>query len=153
MEKRWAWSAAALAVALFVTGCPKSDTEKGGGGGGDMAQPGIGAHVQRGKEKRSLENDLRQLAMFLFNPEAGRTPRSWEELKPTMQRDAPHIVREIEGGEIKVLYNVPLSSENIVAYEVQPDLRGSHVVAMGDGSVHTMPTAQLQAALSRQGAG
>src|SRR5260370_28757248 len=102
----------------------------------------LGKHVQRGKEARSVQNDMRQLATFLFDPEKGRTPKNWEEFKPTI-RQAPNIVKEIEEGQINVLWNTPLSSNTIVAYEVQEDIRGTHIVAMDDGSVHTMTTVQF----------
>jgi hypothetical protein len=137
-----------VAFSLCVAGCPKpeSDTSSSGSTGA----PGIGAHVKRGGEKRSLENDIRQLATFLFDPEKGRTPKNWQAFQPEL-RQAPHIARAIEDKEIIVLWDVPLTSTSIVAYEVTPDLRGNHVVARGDGSVATMATADLQTALKAMG--
>jgi hypothetical protein len=130
----------ALALGATLCGCPKVEPEK----------PGLGAHVARGKEKRSLENDIRQLATFLFDPDAGRTPKNWEAFKPSL-RQAPHLVKAVEDGEVAIIYNVPLGSNTVVAYEREPDLRGSHVVAWGDGRVTTMPTAELDAALKAMG--
>jgi hypothetical protein len=146
-------TAAALLSAAFLTGCPKteSDTSSQGKGG----EPGLGAHVQRGKEKRSLENDIRQLATFMkaYETENGSPPKSWQDFKPYIQREAGHIVREIDAGQINVLWGAPMNSNTIVAYEVEPDIRNSHVVAKGDGSVVTLPSDQLQAALRAQGVG
>ncbi len=139
---------ATVTVTAGVTGCPKpeSSTSSSGGGG----QPGVAAHVVRGKEKRSLENDIRQLATMLYDAEAGRTPKSWNDFKPTLKQ-APHIVKAVEEREIAIHYNIQLGSNVIIAYETQPDLRGSHVVAWGDGRVTTVSTADLDAALTSMG--
>ncbi len=142
------WGAALVAAALVGAGCVKVDTDPG-----TNREPSIGAHVARGKEKRSLENDIRQLATFMmtYYTENGKPPRSWEEFKPYIQRDAPHIVREIDSGQIRVLWGTPMNSNNIIAYEVEPDIRNSHVVARGDGSVVTLTSGDLEAALRNQG--
>src|SRR5262249_12775973 len=152
MRVHGGWLVAAVSAALLLTGCPKPDPETSSSSGAP-GQPGVGAHVVRGKEKRSLENDIRQLAqlMVAYNTENGHPPKSWEEFKPYIQREAGRIVQEIEEQQIAVLWGAPLNSGTIIAYEVQADLRGSHVVARGDGSVVTMPTAQLQAALQGRG--
>ncbi len=142
------WATALVAAALVGAGCVKVDTDPG-----TNREPSIGAHVERGKEKRKLENDIRQLATFMmtYYTENGKPPRSWEEFKPYIQRDAPHIVREIDGGQIRVLWGTPMNSNNIIAYEVEPDLRNSHVVARGDGSVVTLTSGDLNTALRNQG--
>jgi hypothetical protein len=137
-----------LAAALVGAGCVKVNTDPG-----TDREPSIGAHVARGKEKRSLENDIRQLAqlMMTYYTESGKPPRSWEDFKSYIQRDAPHIVREIDGGQIRVLWGTPMDSSHIIAYEVEPDLRNSHVVAHGDASVVTLTSGDLTAALRNQG--
>ncbi len=142
------WGTVLVAAVLGGAGCVKVDTNPAT----DQA-PGIGAHVARGKEKRSLENDIRQLAQFMmtYYTENGKPPRSWEDFKPYIRRDAPHIVREIDDGQIHVLWGTPMDSSHIIAYEVEPDLRNSHVVARGDGSVVTLTTGDLNAELQRQG--
>ena len=142
------WWTVIPAATLVVAGCVKVDTDPG-----TDREPGVGAHVARGKEKRTLENDIRQLATFMmtYYTETGKPPRSWEEFKPYIQRDAPHIVREIDEGKIRVLWGTPMDSSHIIAYEVEPDLRNSHVVARGDSSVVTLTTGDLDAALQNQG--
>jgi hypothetical protein len=138
-------------VAAVMSGCPKieSDTSSSRGGG----QPGIGAHVQRGKEKRSLQNDINQLAKLMqtYEVEFGRVPKTKEEFVTYIQRDAAHIVRAINDNEIVVLWGQPMRSGIVIAYEREPDLHGTHVVAYGDASTPTISTAQLQAALKSQG--
>jgi hypothetical protein len=141
-----------LVATTAALGCPKSESDTAGSSGGGSGQPGLGAHVVRGKEKRSLENDIRQLAQLMetYQTEFGNPPKNWAEFKSYIQRDAAHIVREIDAKQIEVIWGAPMNSATIIAYEVQPDLRGNHVVAKGDASVVTMPTAELKAALQRR---
>src|SRR5262249_24328273 len=110
----------AACAALFTSfalifGCvkPESDT---GPGSAAPGQPGIGAHVQRGKEKRSLENDIKQIALFMtsYYTENGQPPRNWPDFKAYIQRDAGHIVREIEEQQIAIVWGAPMNSSTIV---------------------------------------
>jgi hypothetical protein len=143
------WLTLAFAFCLLGPGCkPEPDPTGGGGGGG-----GLGAHVQRGKEKRSLENDIRQLGLFIqqFETQEGHLPKSWEEFKPFLKGDGSRIAKEIEDRQIIVLFGSPWNSNTIYAYELEPDIRKSHVVLYGGGAVVTVPTDQLRSALQKQG--
>jgi hypothetical protein len=144
-----------MAAALLVAGCkkhwPTDDTRSnqgGGGGGGNVA-----AHVVRGRDLQKVRNDLGQLAKLyqVYVTEFGRPPAKWEDFKTYIQRDAPKLVQDIEEGKYVVRWGAPASPGTLLAYEKQVDLRDNQVVVMGDGSVSSMSSQQLQAALQSPG--
>jgi hypothetical protein len=135
----------ALAVLVMVTGCPKPRP--------DPTEPGLGGHVQRGKELQVVRNDLGQLAKLYqtYYTEYGKCPVNWDDFKAYIQRDARTIVQAVDEGRIVVVWGLSSLSGNVVlAYEPNPDLRGNHVVVMGDASVSSMTTDQLRVALQQR---
>jgi hypothetical protein len=140
LERRCVLAAATL---ILATGCPKNKPEP--------TEPGIGAHVQRGKEKQVSQSELGQLGLYYiqyYDSSGQRSPTKLEDL-PDLQRDLRHLAEAIRDGTIVVNWGVkdPNSSNVVLAYEKDPDLRGNHVVLKGDRSVVTMTTQELKAAL------
>jgi hypothetical protein len=107
--------------------------------------------IARTIERPAVQNDLRQLAIFYkaCQAEFGRV-KSVEQFKNYIKRDAPKLYRALEKGVYVIVPNVKAGSNNVVAYERAPDSAGQHIVAMGDATIRTMTTAQLQAALKGQ---
>src|SRR5262249_49948613 len=117
----------------------------------EPTEPGIGAHVQRGKEKRVSENELGQLGLYYlqyYDDHGQRSPAKLEDL-PDLQRDLRHLAEAIRDGTIVVTWGVrdPTSSNVVLAYEKDADIRGTHVVVKGGRAVVTMTTQELNAAL------
>jgi hypothetical protein len=46
-----------------------------------------------------------------------------------------------------VIWNAELSSNKVLAYEKQPDVKGYQVVLFGDGHIETIKSEELQKAL------
>ena len=140
-----------LLVGNILLGCAAREATSpapAASNGGDS----IGGHIKRGMEKPKVQNVLDQLAKFYlsYNTENGRSPASWKDLKAYMQKEAPTIVRTIDEGGYEIVWNARLGSDVVLAYEKEPDLRGSQVVVFGDGHIESMTPAKLQAALERK---
>lgn len=134
---------------LGLVGCAgKKEPDAKSEGEGNTA-----GHVLRGKEKIRLQGDIRQVAQFYiqFDIEKGQPPADWEEFKAYMGNQAQGVLGGIEKGDVAVVYGVKPRSGVVVLYEKRADLRGNHVAAMGDGSVHTLKTDELEKALQAQG--
>jgi hypothetical protein len=140
------WFVLALVLLVMATGCPKTKSEP--------TEPGIGAHVQRGKEKQVSQSELGQLGLYYiqyYDSTGQLSPTKLEDL-PDLQRDLRHLAEAIRDGTIVVNWGVkdPYSSNVVLAYEKDPDLRGNHVVLKGARSVVTMTTQELNAALQNR---
>jgi hypothetical protein len=136
------WLALLLVGACCFPGCVKPPEDN------------LGAAIKRGKEKPKAANDLQQMAYFytMYSSEHGRPPASWPDFKAYIQRDASaSMMQAIEEGRYVVSWNARLGSSVVLAYERDVDLNGNQVVVMGDASVHTMKTQELQAALRKGG--
>jgi hypothetical protein len=134
-----------LVTVVLALGCPKHQEES--------TEPGLGGHIQRGKELQVIRNDMGQLAKLYqtYYTEFGKSPANWQDFKAYIQRDARTIVAAVDDGRIVVVWGLPgLRSDLVLAYEPNADLRGNHVVAMGDASVSSLTTDQLQAALQKR---
>ena len=70
-----------------------------------------------------------------------------EEFAAYIGPDGSHLIPPIKQGKWVVVWNVQPSGRTVVAYEKDPDFNGNHVVSFGDGTVKTLPTGDLQAAL------
>jgi hypothetical protein len=133
----------ALAGIVCLAGCAKPPE-------GDN----LAGHVKRGMEKPKAANNLQQLAYFYieYNADNGRPPGSWQEFKAYIERDAPAtMIKAVEDGRLIIIWNARCASNVVLAYERDVDLNGDQVAVMGDASVHTMKTQDLQAALRKRG--
>jgi hypothetical protein len=107
--------------------------------------------VARVIDRTAVREHLRQLAILYKTCELdqGRV-RSAEAFKQYIKRNARELYKALEDNLYVIVPNVTADSNHVVAYERTPDAARQHVVAMGDGSVHTMSSEQLQAALKGQ---
>jgi hypothetical protein len=139
-----------LLVANILLGCAAREATSPAPAASDGSD--LGGHIKRGMEKPKVQNVLDQLAKFyqIYNTENGRSPASWKDLKAYMQKEAPTIVRTIDGGGYEIVWNARLGADVVLAYEKEPDLRGSQVVVFGDGHIESMTPAKLQAALEHK---
>jgi hypothetical protein len=112
----------------------------------------LSGHAKRGMEKPKVQNDLDEIAKFylIYNTEHGRSPANWTEFKAYIQKDAPKLVQAVEQGTCEIIWNAKLGSGVVLAYEKQPDLRGTQVVVFDDGHIESMAPATLQEALQRK---
>ena len=112
----------------------------------------LSGHAKRGMEKPKVQNDLDEIAKFyqIYNTERGKSPANWNEFKAYIQKDAPKLVQTVEQGTCEIIWNAKLGSEVVLAYEKEPDLRGTQVVVFGDGHIESMAPAKLQEALQRK---
>jgi hypothetical protein len=124
---------------------------------GQPAQPGqepraplsqVG--IKRVIDRPAVQNDLRQLALLYKTCEAefGRV-RSAEAFKNYIKRDARNLYKALEDNVYVVVPSARADSNTVVAYERAADGADQHIVAMGDGSVRTMSTQQLRAAVPK----
>jgi hypothetical protein len=107
--------------------------------------------VKRTIDRPAVENDMKQLAIFykLLEAEQGRV-KSAAVFKSYIKRDAAKLYKALEDNVYVVVPNVRGGSNGVIAYEAKADAAGQHIVALGDGSVQTLSTQQLQAALKGQ---
>jgi hypothetical protein len=149
MRSQAKWLAVALAPVVLAAGCLKTSTSSGGD---DSSEGNVAGHVQRGKDLQKIRNDLGQLAKLYqtYSIDVGRPPADQEAFIKYIQRDARHIAQDIQDGKYVVIWGVQsLSSNTVLAYEKDVDLRGNQVVVMGDATVSSMTPQQLQAALQK----
>jgi hypothetical protein len=138
-----------LAAGLLV-GCAARESTSPASPAADGGS--LSGHAKRGMEKPRVQNDLDEIAKFyqLYNTEHGRSPANWNEFKAYMQKDAPKLVQTVDEGRCEIIWNAKLGSDVVLAYEKEPDLRGTQVVAFGDGHIESMTPAKLQDALQHK---
>jgi len=109
-------------------------------------------HFHRAKTVQKNKNDFAQLAMFYiqYETENNRPPASWQDLKAYMGREAPHLVKLVEAGDVEIIYNVKLASNAVILYEKTPDLNGNQFVAFGDHHVEALTPDKLKQALKNR---
>jgi hypothetical protein len=139
-----------LLTASLLIGCAARDSTSPAPPAADGGS--FSGHAKRGMEKPKVQNFLDEIAKFyhLYNAEHGRSPANWNEFKAYMQKDAPQIVQTVEQGTCEIIWNAKLGSDVVLAYEKEPDLRGTQVVVFGDGHIESMTPAKLQEALQRK---
>jgi hypothetical protein len=108
--------------------------------------------LKRVIDRPAVQNDLRQLALFYKTYEAEfGSVKSADALKNYIKRDAPKLYQALDEKVYVVVPNVRAASGSVVAYEKTADAAQQHIVAMGDATISQMSTAELQAALKKQG--
>lgn len=150
------WSAGLLV--MLAAGCTggtrhAAASRTSGPAAAREGRPGVAAHVIRGREMQDVQNDLRQLAIFyqVFEVEAGRPPKTLDELRDSISKAMPALAQQIEEGRYVVeLGGKGESGTRVLAYEKTPDLNGVHLVVLTDGSVSRMTPQELKAALARR---
>ncbi len=108
--------------------------------------------IRRAIDRQKVQNDLKQMALFYANyiAEHGKAPAKLEQFKDSIKREGRHLIKALEDGDyVLVLVRSP-GAETVLAYEKNPDFQGKHIVAMGDASVQTLTTADLQKKLKNQ---
>jgi hypothetical protein len=86
-------------------------------------------------------NDLKQIAVtFGTMPSAPRTLDQWK----TELRQAPAIVKMIDAKEYSINLKARQFTNDILAYETEPDVNGLVYVARANGTVDGMPYADLK---------
>ena len=139
-----------LLATSLLAGCaarePTSPTPAAADGGS------LSGHAKRGMEKPKVQNFLDEIGKFYvqYNTENGRSPANWNEFKAYIQKDAPKIVQTVEQGSCEIIWNAKLGSDVVIAYEKEPDIRGTQVVVFGDGHIESISPAKLQEALQRK---
>ena len=128
----------------------KAEKERRARVGGDSG-PSAAMDVRRGMDRAKAQNYLTQIGVFYttYNTEFGRSPKTWEEFKNYIKRDAQNEVKAVEDELLTLKFNAPLSSNMVVGYETEP-YRDMRLVLFGDGHVKMMNTQEFQAALNGQ---
>lgn len=110
-------------------------------------------HILRGREKRIVENDFKQLGLQIqqYASEFGKAPSNKTELGNYIKRDMPSAYRAIMKGDYVVVPNARLGANTVMVYEKDIDINGNQVVLFGDGSVQTLQAQDLQKALKNPG--
>ena len=103
----------------------------------------------RGKEKRNVENELRNIGQLfaVYHTNLGGARPDMEAFKAQLQKDDPKSFQGLKEGRYILRPIRELSSNLVLAYEKEPDLRGMHVVVFGDASIKSLNDQDLQAAL------
>jgi hypothetical protein len=141
----------AFAVPLFLPGCVKEDDPPPPPPVGQRNEASLHGMVKQ--ERTKIQNDFKNLGLFYlqYQVDFGRSPAKWEKFKSYIQsggdRAPTSLVKGIEEGRYVVIWNAELSSNKVLAYEKQPDVKGYQVVLFGDGHIETIKSEELQKAL------
>lgn len=124
---------------------PPLSTGSGGAGGGVMS-------VLRVVNRQQALNDLRTVGQFYktYQVENNRGPKTAKEFADYIRRDAPQIAKAIDEQDYVIVTNIRPNSNTIIAYTKQPEAGNIQVIVKGDGSVDTMNSDQLKAAVPQQ---
>jgi hypothetical protein len=142
-----------LVASLFFSGCVKED-EPPPPPKGQRNEASLHGMVKQ--EGLKIKNDFTNLKYYyhLYHSEFGRSPGKWEKFKSYIQtggdRAPASLVNGIEEGRYVVIWNAELSSNKVLAYEKQPDVKGYQVVLFGDGHIETIQSEELQKALGEK---
>lgn len=139
--------AAVQAQKAAADGNAAAAPEDGGARGAGEIVGNIGANVQAGKQRQSAKGLMENIGLFYhqFNTENGRSPRSQKEFTDYIKKDAPHVVKAIEDATITVVWNAPLSTNTILAYEKEPyGANKARLVMRGDKSMEVMAEIEFQ---------
>jgi hypothetical protein len=128
----------------------KAEKERRARVGGDSG-PSAAMDVRRGMDRGKIQGWLKQIGTFYisYNADFNRSPRTLEEFKNYIKRDAQAEVKALEDGLLTLKLNAQLSSNTVLAYETEP-YRDMRLVLFGDGHVKMMNTQDFQAALNGQ---
>jgi hypothetical protein len=139
-----------LLAASLLAGCAARESTSQAPPAADGGS--LSGHAKRGMEKPKVQNFLDEIGKFYvqYNTENGRSPANWNEFKAYIQKDAPKIVQTVEQGSCEIIWNAKLGSDVVIAYEKEPDIRGTQVVVFGDGHIESISPAKLQEALQRK---
>jgi hypothetical protein len=154
---------AVLFLALALAGCKKSATkvapaeEEGPKGNPILPQPGQvvqgGGAVQNIRRAARRTVDLNELKNFALAYQQhallnGQGPKGLDDLKGSVTSNLTEAIKE---GHCVVVWEVRNGGSNtVIAYVKEPDISGTRVVALGDGSARRMQDAEFQAALKGQ---
>jgi hypothetical protein len=107
------------------------------------------AHAQA--QNVAAKNDLVQIALFyhLFFADQARFPRTQNEFKAYIKKDAPKLVKALDDGVYVLVLTKGPTSTRVLAYEKKPNNKGIHAVVMGDKSASSMTSKELEKALKK----
>jgi hypothetical protein len=111
--------------------------------------------VKRVIDRSRLSSQLRQIGLAYMNCSDTNPPRKIEDLMPFLENDAK-IEKLLRDGDVVVIWGVrtgqvPNASATILAYEKEPDDKGSRLVLMADLSVNSMPKDEFEKAPKAKG--
>ncbi len=106
-------------------------------------------------ERPRVQNELAQIGVAYMTCAVDNPPRKIEDLMPFLENN-PKIEKLLRDGAIVVIWGVrpsqvANSSETILAYEKDPDDKGTRVILMADTSVKTMSNDEFQKAPKAKG--
>jgi DNA-directed RNA polymerase subunit RPC12/RpoP len=116
--------------------------------------PSLVQKIMRWKAKAEVYNDFKQIALFHAEAQTASTSGkvNVEQLKKTIERQAPGIYKEIKEGMYILLPGKGFGDNDVVAYEnVSEELcLGDRVVAYRSTRVDELKTADLEKALGKK---
>jgi hypothetical protein len=145
-----------LVLGLIVTsvGCGKKAAQPPpqAPGGAQAAPPAPVGRVRRTIDRGKVQNDLREIALFYiqYHDEMGKSPPGLDEFAKFMQKDAGKLVQTLKEGAYEIIWNAPLGSGSILAYEKNADLDGKQMVVRGDASISSLRSDELSTALKNR---
>jgi hypothetical protein len=139
-------SGTVLVAALLSTGCIRSR--------GAPQTPATQASTTPGRIKRTIDkaamrghlHNIGQLYQ-VYLTDLGKPPAKPEEFLEYIKRDAPKEYQLIKDGNLVLNLKVGTDSNPIICYEKDPDLDDNRIVALRDGSVQQISTAEFDKAL------
>jgi hypothetical protein len=142
----WWKTCLVLGLAIWTLGC----------GGPIVSPPPTGkGGIKRIIDRPKLSGQLNQIGLAYMNCSDTTPPRKIEDLMPFLDNN-PQYEKLLRDGDVVVIWGVrtgqvPMSSETILAYEKDPDDKGTRLVLMADTSVKTMSNDEFQKAPKAKG--
>jgi Tfp pilus assembly protein PilE len=104
--------------------------------------------VWQANAETDTRNEMQQIVVAYCDYKTANEngPKTPKELSPFYENSS-RINEDLDKGVINVIWGIPaklLGSYTLVAYETSADRIGNRLVAMGDGSVHTLDEHELQ---------
>jgi hypothetical protein len=139
-----------LAAALLLTGCVR-----GRGAAQTLAtQANTTANAPPGRLKRTIDkpkvmgyqHNIGQM-YTAYITDKGKPPAKADDFLEYIKPDAPQEYRVLKDGYLVLNVKAGTDANQVLCYEKDADLDGNRIVAMGDGSVHTLSTADFDKAL------